>query len=124
MPGQKFQITEVKIRVEASVSQYAKTTSKENLKDLKELLSGVKNMKNWVVTSDSKGNVTEAHPVVDGHPGHVQSGNWKMNVERGNNTVDRLWLKMRKYKTEPNKRKPEITNVKIAAAAFLEADTK
>ena len=43
----KFVVTEVKIRMEASVTQYIKTSA--NRKDMAELIKGVKDMKNWSI---------------------------------------------------------------------------
>jgi hypothetical protein len=70
---------------------------------LKELLKGVGDMKNWLF-KESGGNITAAWPEV---PGHVDGSDWKMYVERGRQTVDRLQLTGRKYVTVPNKSKPD-----------------
>jgi hypothetical protein len=118
----KMVVTEVKIREEASVSQYLKSGSSK--KDMVELLKGVKDMKNWVVERKGEDGVSGAYPQVDGHPGHVHGKDWKLNVERGNNTVDRLVLSKRRYTVSPNKRNPEQLNVQIYAAAFCIQDTK
>lgn len=117
----KFVVTEVKIRIEASVSQYLKTSG--SAKDMAELIKGVKDLKNWGVESKGEDEVKAAYPTVDGHPGHVHGKDWKLNVERGNGSVDRLILAKRRYTVEPNKRKPEQLNVSIYAAAFCEQDT-
>jgi hypothetical protein len=123
MPDKKkFQIAEVKIRQESSVSKYLRESA--NKADMKELMKGVKNLKNWVVKGDpEKEKVTAAYPDVAGHPGHVQGSDWKLQVERGRGSVDRLFLKKRKYTVEPSKKDPNIINVKIYAAAFVETDT-
>lgn len=120
----KLVVTEVKIREEASVSQYLKKTGGSAKKDMAELLKGVRDMKNWVVERKGEAEVSAAYPRVDGHPGHVHGKDWKLNVERGTNTVDRLVLAKRRYTVTPNKTKPDQLNVQIYAAAFCLEDTK
>jgi hypothetical protein len=123
MPGdkkKKFKVTEVKLRREASVSDYLKNG--KNSDDLKELLKGVGDLKSWTIeTKDDR--VTAAYPDVAGHPGHVDGSDWKMYIERGKKTTDRLLIKKRKYETEPNKSDENLLNVKIYAALFVEEDT-
>jgi hypothetical protein len=70
IPGdkKKFKVTEVKLRREASVSDYLKNG--KNSDDLKVLLKGVGELKSWTIeTNDDR--VTAAYPDVAGHPGHV-----------------------------------------------------
>jgi hypothetical protein len=117
----KFVVTKVSVREEASTTQYLKTSG--SAAEMKELLKGVKDMKNWIVTSKGDTGVAEAHPVVDKHPGHVDGSNWKMNVEHGNGSVDRLFLKLRKYTVIPNKTNKDQLNVEISCSAFTEQDT-
>lgn len=119
-PSPKFKVTEVKLRREASVSAYLKNGRAAD--DLKELLKGVGDLQNWSI--EVKGDrVTAGYPSVDGHPGHVDGSDWKLYIERGKGTVDRLLVKKRKYECEPNKKDPSVTNVKIYAALFVEVDT-
>ncbi len=118
----KYVVTKVTVRREASVSTYMKSSGSKA--DLKELLAGVAAMGNWSLGIDkAKEKVTEAHPTVDKHPGHVDGKDWKMNIEKGNGSVDRLFLSKRKYDVEPSKRDPNIMNVEIYCAAFVETDT-
>jgi hypothetical protein len=118
----KFQVFEVKIRQESCVSKYLRESG--NKADMKELMKGVKNLKNWVVQGNpEKEKVTGAYPEVSGHPGHVQGRDWKLYVERGTGSVDRLFLKKRRYTLEPSKKDPQIIHVKIYAAAFVETGT-
>ena len=121
MVKKKFVVTGVKLRIEASVSTYLKTSAHK--KDMAELLKGVKDMKNWAVEPKGDDAVKAAYPRVDGHPGHVHGKDWKLNVERGNSTVDRLILSKRRYTVTPNKKDPDQRNVEIYAAAFCEQDT-
>ena len=119
----KFKIVEVKIRKEASVSDYLKKyKGGKHGKWLKELLKGVGDLNNWTIETSGE-NVVEAHPSVDGHPGHVDGKDWKMYIERGKKTVDRLFLKKRRYTVTPSKKNPDILHVKIYAAAFVVEDT-
>ena len=84
----------------------------------------MKNVKNWSVEGKpEKEKVTGAYPDVSGHPGHVQGRDWKLYVERGTGSVDRLFLKKRRYTLVPSKKDPDIINVKIYAAAFVVSDT-
>ena len=115
----KFVVTKVTVRQEASTTQYLQKGA--HPADMKELLKGVANLKNWSVEVTG-GRVTAAHPNVDGHPGHVDGSDWKMYVERGKKTVDRLRL-VRKYTTVPNKKDPNVTNVEIYVSAFTMQDT-
>jgi hypothetical protein len=115
----KFVVTKVTVRQEASTTQYMSKGKAPD--DLKELLKGVANMKNWTVQV-SGDKVTAAYPTVDGHPGHVDGSDWKMYVERGKKTVDRLRL-VRKYTTVPNKKDPNQMNVEIYVSAFTVQDT-
>ena len=116
----KHVVTKVTVRKEASVSKYLKNSTHK--KDLKELLRGVANLKNWSV--EAKGEkIVGAHPTVDKHPGHIHGKDWKLNIEASKQTVDRLMLTGRKYKTVPNKRDPSILNVEISCNAFVETDT-
>jgi hypothetical protein len=117
----KFVVTEVKIRIEPNVSAYLRSSAKKA--QLAELLKGVKDMKNWTVEVKANADVSAAYPVVDGHPGHVHGKDWKLNVERGNSTVDRLVLSKRRYTVEANKTKADQMNVKIYAVANVMADT-
>jgi hypothetical protein len=69
---------------------------------------------------------TGAYPEVDGHPGHpvtkgVYKGDYQLNVERTNNTVDRLILTDRKYTATEDKKKGEI-KVKITANVEVLSD--
>lgn len=116
----KYVVTKVSIRREASVSTYLKKG--KDPAALKELLAGVAAMKNWRC-SESGGKVTAAFPEVTGHPGHVDGSDWKLNVERGNGSVDRLFLKARKYTTVANKSKKDQTNVEISCNAFVVENT-
>src|SRR5262245_29266497 len=111
----KYVVTKVTVRQEASTTQYLKNAKAPA--DMKELLKGVANMKNWTVQVDTGGRVTAAWPSVDGHPGHVDGSDWKLYVERGKKTVDRLRL-VRKYTTVPSKKDTNITNVEIYCSAF------
>jgi hypothetical protein len=118
----KYVVTKVTVRREASVSTYLKNGGAPD--DLKQLLKGVADMGNWSMTIDKgKQIVTEAHPTVDKHPGHVDGKDWKMNIEKGNGSVDRLFLSKRKYEAEASKRDPNVTHVEIYCAAFVETDT-
>jgi hypothetical protein len=118
----KYVVTQVAVRKEASVSAYLKNGRAPD--DLKALLKGVAQMGNWSLKIDkTKDTVTEAHPTVDKHPGHVDGKDWKMNIEKGNGSVDRLFLSKRKYEITPSKRDPDIMNVEIYCAAFVEEDT-
>ena len=119
MPDTKYVVTKVTIRQEASTTQYLQKGKAPN--DMKELLKGVANMKNWTIQA-SNGKVTAAYPTVDGHPGHVDGSDWKMYVERGKKTVDRLRL-VRKYTTVQNKKDANVTNVEIYCSAFTVQDT-
>jgi hypothetical protein len=119
--SKKMVVTEVKIREEASVSQYLKNSGSKA--DMAELLKGVKDMKNWVVERKGENDISAAYPQVDGHPGHVHGKDWKLNVERGNKTVDRLVLSKRRYTVTPNKGNPDQLNVQICAAAFCIRET-
>ena len=75
---EKFVVTRVTIRKEASVSNYLKTSG--NKDDLKELLAGVAKMGNWSLTlKDDK--VVAASPTVDGHPGHVDGPTSKLRLD-------------------------------------------
>jgi len=116
----KFVVTKVTIRREASTTQYLSKGAHAN--DLKELLKGVGDMKNWVF-KESGGKIVAAWPEVAGHPGHVHGSDWKMYVERGKQTVDRLMLTGRKYVTVQNKSKPDTMNIEISCNAFVETDT-
>lgn len=116
----KFVVTKVTVRREASVSNYLAKGG--DIPALKELLLGVGNMKNWVCTV-AGGKVTAASPNVDGHPGHVAGSDWKLNIERGNGSVDRLYLKQRKYTVTPNKSNKDQMNVEISCNAFVETNT-
>jgi hypothetical protein len=116
----EFKMTKVKIRKNASVSKYLKRGRAP--KDLKELLKGIGNRKNWTI--ETKGEeVTAAYPTVNGHKGHVDGKDWKMYIERGKKTVDRLLLKKRKYKVVQSKKKPDQLNVEIYTSVFVEEDT-
>ena len=122
MMPKSFKVTEVKVRVEASASKYLKSGRAPD--DLKELLKGVRDIKSWSIDGNlKKQEVSSAYPEVDGHPGHVQGRDWKMNIERGNGSVDRLFLSKRRYTVEPNKKDPDVLNVEIYCAAFVEEDT-
>lgn len=115
----KFVVTKVTVRQEASTTQYLQKGKAPN--DMKELLKGVANMKNWTVEVSGT-RVTSAYPTVDGHPGHVDGSDYKLYVERGKKTVDRLRL-VRKYTTVPNKSDVNQTNVEIYCSAFTVQDT-
>lgn len=118
----KFVVTGVGIRKEASVTQYLKNGKAPD--DLKDLLKGVAMMGNWSLQiNKAKEEVTAAYPTVDKHPGHVDGKDWKLNIEKGNGSVDRLFLKKRKYEVTPSKRDPNVMNVEISCAAFVETDT-
>jgi hypothetical protein len=116
----KFVVTKVTVRREASTTQYLSNGAHKD--DLKELLKGVADMKSWVF-KESNGKITAAWPEVPGHPGHVDGSDWKMYVERGKQTVDRLMITGRKYTVVPNKSKPDQMNVEISCNAFVETDT-
>ena len=119
---QEVRRNRVAVRRELSVSHTLKDGREPD--DLKELLKGVAQMGNWSLSiNKAKGEVTEAHPTVDKHPGHVDGKDWKMNIEKGNGSVDRLFLAKRKYEVTPSKRDPNIMNVEIYCAAFVERDT-
>ncbi len=55
--------------------------------DLQELLTGIQNAGNWSIYD-----TYQATPQVAGHPGHIDGKNWKMNIERGNHSVNRLFI--------------------------------
>lgn len=112
----KFKIIQVTVRVLASVTNYLKTSD-----DMKELLKGVKDLKNWAVEVDRANRVTSAHPEVPGHPGHVDGSNWKLYVERGKKTVDRLILSSRQYTVVP--KSPDLCHVSIRCIADVKTDT-
>ncbi len=117
----KFVVTKVHIRREASVSRYLKQSASSA--DLKKLLAGVAKMGNWA-TKIKDGEVIDAWPTVDGHPGHVDAKDWKLNIEKGNGSVDRLFLKKRKYDSSKiNKTDPNTKNVEIHCSAFVETNT-
>lgn len=116
----KFVVTKVTIRREASTSKYLSEGAHAD--DLKELLRGVGDMKSWLF-KESAGKITAAWPEVPGHPGHVDGSDWKMYIERGKQTVDRLMLTGRKYVTIANKSKPDTMNIEISCNAFVETDT-
>lgn len=61
--------------------------------------------------------------MVDKHPGHVQGKDYKLQIEKGKASVDRLFLKLRKYETAPAKSDPDTMLVKVSASAFVETDT-
>ncbi len=117
----KFVVTKVSIRREASVSTYLKQSA--SAADLKKLLAGVAKMGNWGMKIKD-GVVIGAWPTVDGHPGHIDAKDWKLNIEKGNGSVDRLFLKKRKYDaTKINKSDPNTRNVEISCAAFVVTNT-
>ena len=117
----KFKIVKVAVRPEASVSKYLRESP--NADDLKELLRGVKDMKNWSCKTNKDNKVIEAHAEVPAHPSHVHNRDWKYQIERGNASVDRLILAGRKYSAELNKRDPNTINVSVSCNAFVETDT-
>lgn len=89
----KITVTKVTVKEDSSVGKYAKDTA-----GLKEITDDLDKAKNWgadVEIDDKKKTIKRVRgltfPDVGGHPGHVHSkGAWKYNIERGNNTVDRL----------------------------------
>ena len=116
-----FKVVQVTIRRATGVDNYAKN-AKPHGPWMKELLAGVADLKKWSITHNAD-HVTGAHPDVDGHPGHVDGKDWKMNVERGNGSVDRLVVKVTEIKEEPSPRDPNIINVKIKAAVTVNENT-
>ena len=91
-PTVKVSVTKVTVNKDGSVSKYKKDTD-----GLKEVLDELGKAKLWNATLELDKKKPEAkrvngfgYPDVGGHPGHVHGKGWKYNIERGNNTVDRL----------------------------------
>jgi hypothetical protein len=117
----KFKVVQVTIRPSSAVTKYSNYGGQPG-RDMKELLRGVGDLKKWTVTT-SGDRATGAYPQVDGHPGHGQGKEWKLKVERGTGSQDRLWIKVTEIKEEPAKNDPNTINVKIKAAVNVEEDT-
>lgn len=119
MPSKKFVVTKVTVKKDSSVATYLKTGNGDDLKDL---LKGVAKMGNWSVTPKGE-EISAASPTVDKHPGHVHGKDWKLNIEKGNGSKDRLVLCKRAYTVLPNKSKPDQLNVEISCSAYVLVDT-
>jgi hypothetical protein len=115
----KFKIVQVTVREGPSVTKYMRESP--NKKDMVELFKGVRNLGNWVIEVDRNNQVTSARPEVSGHPGHVDGANWKLYVERGKRTVDRLVLSKRQYTVAP--KGPDLCHVSIKCTADVRTDT-
>ena len=81
-----------------------------------ELQTALTDPANWSAQSARVNEAMVGYPVVDGHPGHVDPGTsgWKYNIERGNNSVDRLYVKATATRTG--------NNVAIAANLSIRTD--
>jgi hypothetical protein len=117
----KFVVTKVTIGKSGSVSEYLKSGSAAG--DLKDLLKEVAKMGNWTVESKGEEGVASAHPTANGHPGHVHGKDYKLYIEKGKKTVDRLVLTKRTYKTSPSKKAPDVINVEIKCSTYVLEDT-
>lgn len=117
----KFKVVQVTIRRATGVDNYAKYAGQPG-KDMKELLAGVAAFANWTV--DVKGDkVIGAHPAVAKHPGHVDGKDWKLQVETGKASQDRLFVKVTGVEEVPAKNDPNVVNVKIKANVTVVEDT-
>lgn len=96
----RVKVTSVTVKKDATFESYKK--GGKNASDFKEVAKGVQKADAWTATVEvdhKKEKVKKVngvgYPVVDGHPGHVDPGTkgWKYNIERGNQTVDRLFVK-------------------------------
>ena len=91
-----YTITAVHVVEDHTVADYRHT----NAHDIDEVLKDIKDIKSWACEfeyDEKNEKVTRVHaliwPNAPGHPGHVHgTGAWKYNIERTNNTVDRLVL--------------------------------
>lgn len=115
--GIDYQIIEVKLNKSASVAQYVDDRNDT----FKTLWKQCTDLNNWSVQLDNTGRVIEAHPSTPAHPGHVQGKDWKMNMEKGNNTVDRLTLIKRAY--EVIDKSPTLKHIKISATGIVDENT-
>lgn len=119
-----YVISKVEIKKGGTVKEYLK--GKRDPDALKELWKGVTKIDNWSFQLDADGNVVSAEPSVDGHPGHIHNSDWKLNIERGNGSVDRLVLTKRKYEVKKTKKlykKLPRYNVEISASSYVLEDT-
>jgi hypothetical protein len=115
--GIDYQIIEVKLNKSASVTQYVDDTKGTFAKLWKECTD----LNNWSVQIDRTGRIIEGHPSTPAHPGHVQGADWKMNIEAGNNTVDRLSLIKRTYTVVD--KTPTLKHIKISATGIVDVNT-
>jgi hypothetical protein len=117
----KFKLVQVTIRRATGVDAYTKYAPPYG-GYMKELLLGVAAIKNWTLTT-SGDHVTGGYPAVDRHKGHGQGKEWKLQVDPGNRSQDRLFVKVTEIKEEPAKNDPATINVKIKASVSVEEDT-
>lgn len=95
----KTNVTKVTITELKSAKDYAKLGGQHG-KDFKEVLDGVKKGANWKVEVIGKPpRVKAAYPEVNGHPGHVAGKDWKLYIERGKGSQDRLYVEVDKTKS-------------------------
>jgi len=115
-------VTEVTITELKSAKDYAKLGGTHG-KDYKELMTGVKKPDSWDVEVIGKPpRVKSAHPEVSGHPGHVAGSDWKLYIERGKRTQDRLYVEVDKKKSTVTVNGNDF-EVKIVAEVFVAEDT-
>lgn len=126
----KITVTKVTIKPDSSVSKYSRDTD-----GLKEVNKDLDNKSLWgadVEIDQKKKTIKRVRgltfPDVSGHPGHVHaSGAWKYNIERGNNTVDRLVVedwKATVKKEEVDEKKGIISaDVEITCSTRVLVDT-
>jgi hypothetical protein len=117
----KFKVVQVTIRRATPVDNYTKLAAPYG-NYMKELLKGVADLKNWTVTT-SGDKATGAYPEVDKHKSHGQGKEWKLQVDPGNRSQDRLWVKVTEITQEPAKTDPNTVNVKVKASVTVEEDT-
>jgi SET domain-containing protein len=115
----KFKIVQVTVREGSSVTKYMRESASK--KDMVELFKGVRDRDSWSIETDKNNHVVSAHPEVPGHHGHVDGRNWKIYVERGKKTKDRLILSNRQCTVVP--KGPDLCHVSIKCAADVQTDT-
>lgn len=113
----KVTVKSVSINKDGSVGKYKKDTD-----GLKEILDSIDKAKLWNATVELDKKKPEAkrvngfgYPDVGGHPGHVHGKGWKYNIERGNNTVDRLVVEDVKgeIKSQSHDAKKDVITVEV-----------